>query len=180
MRIDNFAELADLDGADARAAARGEVYMAAQQAAAALGTALTATMVTLALVNPVSSKKFLKVLWAGVSVHSPPGGIAGYVLGIVSPPAVDPITNTSADIRRSDGGSGDGEGLCYTAATLGAVPVVIDTLGAIAATGYVGESHFGKTYETLYLGPGSSVCIQGLTTASTGICAFRWREITIR
>lgn len=160
------------------AAIKANVYMASMQAAAALGTALTATMVTLALYNPLSSGKILNVLRVGLQVHSPPGGIGGYVLGMVSPPAVAPITNTAALTRRSDGTATAGVGLAFTAATLGAVPTVIGGLGAIAATGYVGATNFRWDGGVVALAPGSVITVQGLTTASTGIVDFVWEELS--
>lgn len=178
MRIDNPQDFVFGEAADERAAYNGDCYIAANQAALALGTALTATMVTLALVNPLSSQKRVKVLRAGVSLGSAPAGAALYVLGMVGPPAVDPITNTLAPgFRRTNGSDGIGDAFAYTVATLGAVPEVIDTIGSIPVTGFVGATDFARTYQTLILQPGSSVTIQGLTTASTGICSFLWREM---
>ena len=178
-RLDHYGALV-VQEAYAEAVSRGEVFTASMQAAAALGTALTATGVTLTLYNPVGSGVNLAILWVSLAITSPPAGAAAYVYAAsMSLNGAAPTSVTEATIRNALLGSGRGaSGRAYTAATLGATaPVVIRSLASVLATGSVSHAPaLDRVNEEIMIAPGYAVTIQGLTTASNGIVSMGWRE----
>ena len=181
-------------------ARRGQLFSASMQASAGLGTALTATAVTLSLYNPLSSGVNLAMLQCTITL----GGAVqqtttqtsqAYVYAAnVGPLVTAPASNTAAiivpGVLTNNGsiaaGTGGGIGRCYTATTLPAVGIVvrlhpfsvnqaITTAGASAANGidYIDGA--------LVLGQGTIVTLQGIatTTGNNGIVSFVWAEIPV-
>ena len=172
--------VADAHGRYYEAASRGNLYAASMQAGAALGTALTATAVTLTLYNPLGSGVLVSLLSCSVAVTTAPAGAASYVYAanVVTNTAV-PSSTTSALISGMPlGNASVGKAACYTAATLPAAPRVIRVHSSILATGSTGIMFAqDEVAGAIVLGENSAVTLQGLTTASSGIVSFLWEEI---
>ncbi len=167
--------------------ARGKCYHASMQAGAAMGTALTATAVTLTLYNPVNSGVLLSLLHAGVAITTVPGGAGNaiYALAInANPLAAAPSATTPAVVRNCLLGGAAGVGIAYTAATLPAAPVVARVMpGGIywaTAAGASGNMVAEAWVDgSLVLAPNTAVTIQGIGVASSGIASLMWEEIPI-
>jgi len=167
--------------------ARGKCYHAAMQAGASLGTALTATAVTLTLYNPANSGVLLSLIHANVAITTVPGGAgtAIYALAInANPLAAAPTAATPAVVRNCLLGSAAGVGLAYTAATLPAAPVIARVIpggiywatAAAAAAPMVAEDWVDGS---IVLAPNTAVTIQGIGVASSGIASMMWEEIPL-
>ena len=181
-------------------ARRGQLFMAAMQASAALGTALTATAVTLSLYNPLSSGVNLAMLQCTITL----GGAVqqtttqtsqAYVYAAnVGPLVTAPASNTAAiivpGVLTNNGsiaaGTGGGIGRVYTATTLPAVGIIVrlhpfSVNQAITTAG--ASSGHGIDYidGALVLGQGTIVTLQGIatTTGNNGIVSFVWAEIPV-
>jgi hypothetical protein len=166
---------------------RGTVYHASMQAGAALGTALTATAVTLTLYNPLNSGVNLVLLEVGVNIttYLAAAGTSVYALaGNVLTTAAAPATTTAATVRSCLLGGSAGRGVAYTAATLPSVPVVLKTVGSLHLVGGtpVSESSFSLIDYTdgkIVLQPNTAVTLQGIGTASSGIVHMIWEEVAV-
>ena len=160
----------------------GNVYWASMQAGAALGTALTATAVTMTLYNPQGSGVNASLLHTSLAITSAPVGSASYVYAVSNnPQAAAPATVTSAvGWGNALMSTTRGRVQAYTAATLPAAPVIARVLGSILATGSTATLNFNDYVDgALVLQPGTCVTIQGLTTASSGIVAMTWEEVPV-
>lgn len=169
------------------AVSRGRCFHASMQAGASLGTALTATAVTLTLYNPVNSGVNLSLLRSSVAITTVPGGAgtAVYAYAVnVNPLAAVPATNTEAVVRNCLLGSAAGVAKAYTATTLPAVPVIARvapggiywaTAAAAAAPMAVSDDVDGA----IVLAPNTAVTIQGIGVATSGIVSLMWEEIPI-
>ena len=169
------------------AVSRGKCYHASMQAGASLGTALTATAVTLTLYNPANSGVLLALLHANVAITTVPGGAgtAVYALAVnVNPLAAAPATNTPATVRNCLLGSAAGVGISYTATTLPAVPVIARVMpggiywatAAAAAAPMVAEDWVDGS---IVLAPNTALTIQGIGVATSGIASLMWEEIPL-
>ena len=167
------------------AVSRGKCFHASMQAGASLGTALTATAVTLTLYNPLNSGVLLALLHASVAITTVPGGAgtAVFAFGVnVNPLAAVPSATTPATVRNCLLGSAAGVGQAYTAATLPAAPVIARVMpggiywatAAAAAAPMVAEDWVDGS---LILAPNSALTIQGVGVATSGIVSLMWEEI---
>jgi len=178
---------ADGHGRYTEAVYRGNVYHASMQAGASLGTALTATAVTLTLYNPSGSQKLLSLLGASVGLTTAlaAAGTAVHVLAAnVDPAAAIPTGLTAATVRNNLLGGGLGQGKAYTAATLPAAPVVVLTTQAYRIIGATPVSEYALNAYTdvgglIVLQPNTAVTLQGIGTATSGIVSFVWEEIPL-
>lgn len=157
---------------------RGNCYMGAMQSAAALGTALTATAVTLTLYNPPGSGVQLEVLEATLALVT--ATLAGFVvLAVNADPGASPITTgTAAAIRNCKLNTSAGaKAKLYTACTLPAAPVVHRVLAGVISTTPGGiHSIVDDVGGRIVLPPNTAMTIQGVTTNATGVAAFMWQE----
>jgi hypothetical protein len=169
------------------AVSRGNVYHTSMQAGASLGTALTASAVTLTLYNPINSGKNLVLIAVSVAITTVPSvaGTAMYVLAAnVNPFAAAPTTTTAASIRNCLLGGANGIGLAYTVATLPAIPVAWRMLNPgqywASAIDAISPISFTDTIDgSAVLAPNSAVTVQGLGQASSGIVSIIWEEVPI-
>jgi hypothetical protein len=171
-------------GRYALAAKQGNVYTASMQAGASLGTALTATAVTLTLYNPLGSNVLLSLLEVTIGVTTVSGGAGTsiYVLaGNTTATAAPPATTTAGVVRNCKlGGTAAGTGLVYTAATLPAAPVILRTCGSAywgTAVGYNAITLIDDVGGSILLGPNTAVTLQGIGQATSGVVSFTWEEI---
>lgn len=166
------------------AAAGRALFSASLQAGAALGTALTATAVTLTLYNPVGSGVNLSVIRGGVAITTAPAGSAALVwasnhnavaaipsgvTALASGARAYPLGNTTVP-----------QAQVYSAATLPAAPTVIRTLANVLATGGTSGAVLADDVQgAIEIGPGAAVTIQNIGTAMSGIVDIAWEEIPI-
>jgi hypothetical protein len=158
---------------------RGNCFVVSQQAAAALGTALTATAVTLTLYNPTASGRNLVLIESTLVV--PVATSAGQVVYAVNDTAgqAAPATTTAATIRNCLLGAGSAsQARAFTAATLPSVPVAVRNLaGIISATPGGVHTIVDNVDGKLIITPGTMVTIQGITTNATGVISLLWEEV---
>lgn len=180
-------------------ARRGQIFSAATQATGVMGTALTASAVTLSLYNPLSSGVNLALLQCTVVPTAVPETTTAtyqafaYAVN-VGPVLTAPATNTAAIIVPGmlnvngavAAGSGGGLGRAYTICTLPAVPIVARwhpmsfanfTTNAVAGGGHAVDYIDGA----LVIGQGAIVTLQGIatTTQTSGVVSFVWAEIPV-
>jgi hypothetical protein len=166
-------------------ARNGNLYHASMQAGASLGTALTATAVTLTLYNPSGSVVNLALMGVGVAVttYIAAAGNTQYVLAAnVDQSAAIPATNTAGTARNNLLAASAGYGKVYTATTLPAAPVIVRSIGNLHVVGAtpVSESSFNfwdNTDGALILQPNTAITLQGVGTASSGIVSMYWEEV---
>lgn len=181
----------DAHGRYAEAIRAGNCYYATS-VGASLGTALTATGVTLTLYNPQNSQTYLSLLHVGVAITTPPAAAAVGALVLaanVNPIAAVPGTNTlAANWGNALLGAtpGRGVGQPYTATTLPAAPITVRNLGGWAFVGTAASSTgFGIVNDEvaglIMLAPNTAVTVQGILSASswTGTVSMVWEEIPI-
>lgn len=160
---------------------RGNCFYAAQQAAAAFGTALTATAVTLTLYNPVGSQRNLVLIEATASVASVT--VAGQVVYAInnSPGQAAPasVTKLASGIQNCLIGAGNNSiAAVYSAATLPAAPLAARVFFSCSGTSSpTTETIMDPIDGKLIITPGSMVTIQGITTNATGILSMMWEEV---
>lgn len=156
---------------------RGNVFHAAMQAGAALGTALTASAATLTLYNPAGSGVLLSLLNASVGVTAAPAGQAVLVYAVnANPMAAIPTATTVAQIRCSLLGPTVGRGAAFTAATLPAAPSVARVLCTLTAA-INGGVIVDDINAAIILPENTAVTIQSIGVAVSGIVALSWEEI---
>lgn len=186
LRIGAQAELIaqDAHGRYHEAALRGQLYSAAMQAGAALGTALTATAVTLTLYNPAGSGVNLSIIRGDCAITSAPAGGAALVWAanfnpVAAPPSA--VTALASGARGYPLGNNSApRASVYSAATLPAAPSVIRTIASILATGSTAALQIQDLVDgSILLGPNSAVTIQNIGTAMSGILSLVWEEIPI-
>jgi hypothetical protein len=167
---------------------RGQIFMASMQAGASLGTALTATAVTVTLYNPLGSGINVALLQCAVALTVPPTVTVAtanlYVYaGNVNTAAAIPSTVTALTIQSGLLGGGVGQAKAYSAATLPATPVVVRIFpfgqsnqtavgdGPTAAVDYVDGA--------LCLQQNTAVTLQSIGAANSGIVSMTWAEIPV-
>lgn len=191
-RAGRFGELVTQDavGKYYEIARQGRIFVAALNAGAALGTALTATAVTVTLYNPTGSGVNLSILQGAVTWTTQTAGVsvASLVWAVnADPSAAIPATTTALTVRPAlIGGSANSSGRAFSAATLPAIPVVArvfplgasqvvttsSALGGLAATDYVDGA--------LCLAPNTAATIQQIATVTqSGIISIIWAEIPV-
>jgi hypothetical protein len=168
---------------------RGQIFSAAMQAGASLGTALTSTAVTLTLYNPAGSGVNLVLLQCGVNMTTVPVVAEVNTLvyaGNVNTAAAAPSTVTAAVIQSGLLGGAAGQGKAYTAATLPAAPVVVRTFplawsNVVTTEGYVGGLGVMDYVDgALSLAQNTAVTIQQIAgTTASGIVFMTWAEIPV-
>ncbi len=187
VRLGRFSELvSNLGGDYAELMRHGHLYQASMQAGASLGTALTATAVTLTLYNPSGSSVILAILECAVVITALPAVAAGNNVALVyaandDPSSPIPVTVTQLTVRNALLGKGVGSGRAYSAATLPAAPVVIRVhpLGVNNQTAVGMGMLAGKDLVNGAIGlqPNTAVTLQAIGTASSGIVSMLWAEI---
>jgi hypothetical protein len=157
--------------------------MASQQAAAAFGTALTATAVTLTLFNPAGSGKNLVLMQTTVAiVTATTAGFLVYAInGTVGQAAPSATTPLASGIQNAlVGGGASPVGAVYSAATLPAAPVARRVLAGIISTTPGGVHTIVDNVDgAIVLGPGMALTVQGVTSNATGVISYLWEEVTI-
>lgn len=179
---------------------RGQIFMAAMQAGASLGTALTVTAVTLSLYNPLSSGVDVALLQCTVLPTNVPqtttATYEAFAYAVNMGPIITaPASNTAAIIVPGllnvngsiAAGTGGGIARCYRATTLPDTPIIArwhpmsfsNMLTTNNMTG--GGIGIDNIDGALVLGQGTIVTLQGIatTTATTGVVSFVWAEIPI-
>src|ERR1700745_332810 len=121
----------DAHGRYQEAVYRGGVFVAANQAAQALSTALSTTQTGFTLTNPAGSGKLLVLLDACIALASAPGGISDIVWAAnVNPAATAGTQTTPLTVRNALlGNAASAVGLAASAVTLPAAPVVVRPVG---------------------------------------------------
>ncbi len=159
--------------------AASEIYQASTQAGVATSTALSTTQTGFTLTNPLGSGKTLEVLQVRGALTTAPGAIATVVLaaGVVSGTAV--TQTTPLTVRNQNFGvTKTGAGLAASAVTLPAAPVVVRGLGGPVATGSISQPQIVENIDgAISLAPGTSLSINSLTTAISGIWSMTWKEV---
>jgi len=169
----------------------GNCYYAAMSSGAALGTALTATAVTLTLYNPIGSGVYIVVLEGTLAVTLGLAAAASAAVVWAANTNVLAAAPTSTTLAATYGnaiiGSAKtGAAKAYTAATLPAVPSVIRSLANARIIGATPVSEYttqivdpvdGK----IVLSPNTAVTVQAILTASAlnGIASMLWEEVPI-
>lgn len=156
---------------------RGAVYHAAMQAGGVLGTALTASAVTLTLYNPAGSGVNLVLRHASIGLTAAPAGNCVLVYAIsANPLAAVPTATTAAVVRCNKLGPSAGKGVAYTAATLPAAPVIARVLANVSVNINAISGVSDEIDGALVLPENTAVTIQGIGSAVTGIVTFSWQE----
>ncbi len=166
------------------AVTRGKVFEATLQAGASLGTALTATAVTLSLYNPSGSGVRLILLQVKVAITTILGGAGttAYVLAAnLDPTAAVPASVTPVTPRNLLLGGGVAvAGLAYSAATLPAAPEVIRVIGSTyyaTAAAVAPVSFEDNVNGAVVLPVNTVVTVQGIGQTSSGIVSLMWEEV---
>ena len=191
-RAGRFGELitGDAIGKYYELAKQGRLFLASMNAGAVLGTALTATAVTVTLYNPSGSGCNLSVIAGGVSYTTSAAGASTRSLvwaGNVDPAAAIPTAQTALTVRPVLLGAGfTSVGRAFSACTLPAAPVVV----RVFPLGYVNVATTPTTVAplaiidyvdgALSLAPNTAVTIQGIATVNeSGIVSIVWAEIPV-
>lgn len=186
LRIGAQAEIVaqDAHGRYHEAALRGQLYSAAMQAGAALGTALTATAVTLTLYNPAGSGVNLSIIRGDLAITTAAAGSAALVWAanfnpVAAPPsAVTPLASGARGYPLGNNASPRAQ--VYSAATLPAAPSVVRVLATCPATGANMNAVLADIVDgALLIGPNTAVTLQNIGTTMSGIVSICWEEIPI-
>lgn len=158
--------------------AASEIYQASTQAGVATSTALSTTQTGFTLTNPLGSGKTLEILQIRGALTTAPAAIATVVLAAGTVNATAVTQGTPLTVRNANFGvTKSGAGLAASACTLPAAPVVVRGLGGPVATGSVSQPQIVDNVEgCLSLAPGTSLSINSLTTAISGIWSMTWKE----
>ena len=166
---------------------RGNVFSVADQAGAALAGGLSASPVNVCLFNPKGSNMLAVIWWAGIVSLVDPGAAALTIwIGANTNIIADAVTGTAASPRNCMIGNAKAPSITtLTTATLPAVPVAIDVLGAVMAGAITVDTHrlaLGKWYDgSLILYPGGALSFQA--SAASGAAAMLgswiWEEVLI-
>lgn len=169
-------------GRYARLVEAGQVFFAANQAAAALSL-LNATATGFILTNPVGSGVRVVLLDVTVALATAPAAIASLALaaGLWSATAVvqtTPLTVRNAQIGPS---APTAFGLAASAATLPAAPVAIRAIGGgPVATGSVTAPFIrDEVAGMVQLQPGTSLSLSAFTTAISVLASMYWAELPL-
>ena len=166
---------------------RGNVFAVADQAGAALAGGLSASPVNVCLFNPKGSNMLAVIWWAGLVNMVDPGVAALTIwIGANINITADAVIGTAAVPRNCMIGNGKAPSITtLTTATLPAVPVAIDVLGAFMAGAITVDTQkaaLGKWYDgSLVLYPGGALSFQA-SAASGAAAAFGswiWEEVLI-
>jgi hypothetical protein len=172
----------DAHGRYQEAVQRGSVYVASNQAAQALSTALSTTQTGFTLTNPAGSNVNLVVLDAVIALATAPAGISDLVWAANVNTVATAVTQTTALTVRNAllGSSLTGAGLAASAVTLPAAPVVVRPVGGgPVATGSVTSPFIrDEIAGLLVLTPGTALSLSCLTTAISVLAAVTWEEVT--
>ena len=173
----------DAHGRYQEAVLRGNVFVASNQAAQALSTALSTTQTGFTLTNPAGSGVNIVVLDATIALASAPAGISDLVWAANVNPVAAAVTQTTALIVRNAllGSSAAGVGLAASAVTLPVAPVVVRSVGGgPVATGSVTAPFIrDEIGGLLVLAPGTALSLSALTTAISAITSVTWEEVTV-
>ena len=156
------------------------VFVASNQAAQALSTALSTTQTGFTLTNPVGSGVNLIVLETTIAICTAPAGVSTIVYAANVNPVAAAVTQTTPLTVRSAklGSSQQAAGLAASAVTLPAAPVVVRAVGGPVATGSVSETYILDDVQgALVLTPGTALSLSTLTTAISCIIAMSWQEV---
>ena len=178
---------------------RGMIFSSTMQTAASLGTALTATAVTLTLYNPLGSGVNLSMLQCAVAIHgamqttTQTANAYAYAVNI-GPINTALVLGTSAIVvpgllglsGATAAGSGSNAGQAYRACTLPVAPIAARwhpaSFGNFTTASAVGGLG-GVDYidGALVVGQGAAVTLQGIatSTATSGVVSFTWAEIPV-
>ena len=166
---------------------RGNVFAVADQAGAALAGGLSDSPVNVCLFNPKGSNMLAVIWWAGIVSLVDPGVAALAVwIGANFNIAAAAVIGTAASPRNCMIGNAKAPSITtLTTATLPAVPVAIDVLGAINAGAITVDTHvkaLGKWFDgSLVLYPGGALSFQA--SAASGAAAmfgsWIWEEVLI-
>jgi len=170
---------------------RGNCYTGGMAAAAAMGTALTSTMVTICLYNPQASNVNLVLLNVNgvvTSVTTTAGAenardvlAANIVQNQAAPTGTTLIAHTNCLL-----GGSQGKGKLFSAATLAANPTFLLGLSfLLIPAGGTNETDTRMASDVnidgrIILPPNTSVCVQGIgSTAHSGQWNITWEEVPI-
>jgi hypothetical protein len=155
------------------------IFMASTQAGVATSTALSTTQTGFTLTNPLGSGKCLEVLQIRGALTTAPAAIATVVLAAGALHATAVTQTTPLTVRNANFGvTKTGAGLAASAVTLPAAPVVVRGLGGPVATGSVSQPQIVDNVDgAIVLAPGTSLNINSLTTAISGVWSMTWREV---
>lgn len=167
---------------------RGNVFIASMQAGAVLGTALTATAVTLTIYNPKGSGVRASILWGSVAqtAASATAGLMNSYWTANSPDGASALAaaTTAATIRNAAIASPSAKCLAYTACTLQAAPILVRPVagsGMYWATAAGAAPTVGIDYVdgAIELPENTAITIQGVggSTLYAGIVTISWEEI---
>lgn len=155
------------------------IFMASTQAGVATSTGLSTTQTGFTLTNPLGSGKCLEVLQIRGALTTAPAAIATVVLAAGTVNATAVTQTTPLTVRNVNFGvTKTGAGLAASAVTLPAAPVVVRGLGGPVATGSVSQPQIVDDVDgAIVLAPGTSLNINSLTTAISGVWSMVWREV---
>jgi|SRR5579864_173073 len=165
----------------------GNCYFASMQAGASLGTALTATAVTLTIYNPAGSGVNLVIMEASVGITT---GLAAAGTSVLvyavnnNLNAAAPTATTNAIITNALLNNLTGKGKAFTAATLSAVPTVAKILWSNRLIGATPVTEIAGVYVDqvdgkIIIPQGACLTIQGIGTAISGILSVMWEEVAV-
>lgn len=156
-----------------------EIYYASTQAGVATSTGLSTTQTGFTLTNPLGSGKCLEVLQIRGALTTAPAAIATVVAAVGTLSATAVTQTTPLTVRNVNHGvTKTGAGLAASAVTLPAAPVVVRGLGGPVATGSVSQPQIVDDVDgAIVLAPGTSLNINSLTTAISGVWSITWREV---
>ncbi len=172
---------------------RGNVFLAANQAAAIFSGGLTTSIGTLTLTNPPNSGKNLAILQAEFILQNIPlpavaTGQQSTAVFLVAQPynSVQVTQNNPLTVRNALIGSNSAAvGLAASGSTLQTTPVIVKQLtsymflsgaGPVGAT--FGASVANEIAGALILSPGTALAF-GSTNVVTGSCSILWEELPI-
>ena len=195
VRLDRFCALVTQDAAGKyyELSKQGRIFCGAMAAGASLGTALTATAVTLTLYNPSTSGVNVSLLQCSIclttEVVNAEVGVIVYACNVVPSAAIPTTTTLLAAANWGPtllGSAAAPLAQLFTAATLPATPVIRRVFPlahnqvATTATALSGLANVDYVDGALCLAPNTAVTIQQIkTTADSGIVGYVWAEIPV-
>lgn len=178
---DGAQRVMDAHGRYADLAFRGRLFTAANQAAVTCGAGLSATMVTLALNNPVGSGVYLELIDAawGFTTAAAAATTVYLAATVQSATANSAVTLVTVKNALWTGIAATGNvGIASSAATLPAAPLIARVLGSAGTSGLGPVLLKDDIGGALILMPGTTVSIQA-SAAAIGLGAFTWAEVPI-
>jgi len=164
---------------DYRQRALAARFGVANQAAVTFGAGLSATIATLALVNPAASGKNLLIRSASFAFNGAPAAACtihlciGTNLGSLGTPTTITVQNALV------GSSAVAPvGVAYSAVTMGAAPVIIRPLTSVGAASSITPAPAQVNLDgEIILKPATFLTFQSLA-AAVGFCGLVWEELT--